>query len=162
MTHRTPIAVSSTLIFIGIVGMLLLIEAKIGAFTGSLSYPLREHPQLWGITFAASLGLGIWLLWNRSHAHTSWVPKFPGKRFRSVVLYTRDGCHLCDEAADVLARYRRWLPPVTEVDIDLDPELKLRLDQEIPVVQIDGQTRFKGNVNETLLRRLIEGTPPLA
>ena len=77
------------------------------------------------------------------------------------MLYTKDGCPLCDEAAELLSAYRRWIPPITEVDITLDADLNERLGEEIPVVQIDGKTRFKGHVNEHLLRRLIEGTRPL-
>ncbi|MEW4490041.1 glutaredoxin family protein [Thalassoglobus sp. JC818] len=160
--QRTPVAVSSCLVLLSAFGLLLVIQAQAGFFTGALSYPLREHPQLWMFCFVGGLALGIWLLWNRSHSVTDWKPEYDGRRFGSAVLYTRDGCPLCDEAAEVLARYRQWLPPTTEVDIDLDPDLKMRLGAEIPVIQFDGQTRFKGHVNEVLLRRLIDGTPPVA
>lgn len=162
MKLNTPIVVSSMLIFASIIGLLLLIEARLGAFTGPLSYPLRAHSQLWAFAFSLALGTGIWRLWNRTHSHANWEPRFSGRRFLNVVLYTREGCHLCDEAAQLLARYRRWLPPVTEVDIDLDPDLQARLTNDIPVVQFDGKTRFKGHVSEILLQRLIDGTPPLA
>jgi hypothetical protein len=42
-----------------------------------------------------------------------------------------------------------------EVDIDLDPELKARFTDCVPVVEIEGKIRFRGRVNEVLLRRLI-------
>ncbi len=161
MNGRIPVVVSSAFVLLGATGLFLLVESQTGTFTGPLSYPLREHAPIWWMTFGGLLALGIWSLWNRSHGQTSWRPTYSGRRFLSVVLYTRDGCPLCDDAAELLGTYRRWLPPVTEVDIDLDPELIARLGEEIPVVQMDGKTRFKGRVNETLLRRLIEGTPPL-
>ncbi|MDA7527921.1 glutaredoxin family protein [bacterium] len=161
MSRRLVASISTVAVLIGCLGLVLLIEAQLGTFTGSLSYPLREHAPIWGMTFAGMVGIGIWTLWDLAHHQTSWRPTYPGRRFQNVVMYTRDGCPLCDEAAELLAAYRRWLPPLTEVDIDLDHELKTRLGEEIPVVQMDGKTRFKGHVNETLLRRLIEGTPPL-
>ncbi len=68
------------------------------------------------------------------------------------VLYSRQGCHLCDEAAALLARYGLQ---VEQVDIDQDPLLRGRYDQCVPVVVIDGKERFRGRVDELLLRRLL-------
>ena len=47
------------------------------------------------------------------------------------------------------------------IDIDDDPELRARFDLLVPVVECDGEIRFKGRIDETLLRRLIEGTSPI-
>ncbi|WP_197441820.1 glutaredoxin family protein [Thalassoglobus polymorphus] len=159
---RAPVFIGTAFILLGATGMYLLLESQNGTFTGRLSHPLTAHAPIWGMTFAGMLGLGIWLLWNRSHAQTTWRPTYSGRRFRTIVLYTRSGCPLCDEAAELLGAYRRWLPPTTEVDIDLDHDLQERLGEEIPVIQVDGKTRFKGRISEVLLQRLIEGTPPLA
>jgi glutaredoxin len=87
----------------------------------------------------------------------NWLSWFGWRRSapqHDVVLYTRVGCHLCDDAKAMLQRY---LPhcPIVEVDIDTDPELRKQYDIEVPVVQIDGQVRFRGRINEVLLRRLI-------
>jgi glutaredoxin len=71
---------------------------------------------------------------------------------REVVLYTRVGCHLCDDARELLVRH--GLAP-RSVDIDADPELRERYDVCVPVVVIDGVERFRGRVNEVLLRRLL-------
>ena len=73
---------------------------------------------------------------------------------RQVILYTRAGCHLCDEARDLLIR--RGLRPES-VDIDADAELRERYDTCVPVVVIDGVERFRGRVNEVLLRRFLNG-----
>jgi glutaredoxin len=70
----------------------------------------------------------------------------------NIVLYTRQGCHLCDEARAVLERH--GLRPRL-VDIDADPVLLERYNECVPVVEIDGRERFRGRVNEVLLRRLI-------
>jgi glutaredoxin len=71
---------------------------------------------------------------------------------RSVIVYTRRGCHLCDEACDLLQRY--GLSPQL-IDIDTDPELCNEYTECVPVVVIDGQVRFRGRVNEVLLKRLL-------
>ena len=71
-----------------------------------------------------------------------------------ATLYTRPGCHLCDDAADLLERYGL---EVERVDIDQDAALRARYDTCVPVVVIDGQERFRGRVNEVLLRRLLRG-----
>lgn len=89
----------------------------------------------------------------------SWKPTRLGRRFRSLIVYSRDGCHLCDEAIELLQSYSACLPPIQEIDIDADPDLRKRFDTEVPVVECDGKIRFKGCVSELLLRRLIEGTP---
>jgi hypothetical protein len=86
--------------------------------------------------------------------------EIPGPRFTRLVLYTRAGCHLCEEARAVLERYSVYLPPIVEVDIDTDPELTGRFSTCVPVVELDGKVRFRGRVNEVLLRRLIAATPP--
>ncbi|HVX62733.1 MAG TPA: glutaredoxin family protein [Pirellulales bacterium] len=70
----------------------------------------------------------------------------------TVTLYTRQGCHLCEDAKAVLVRHGL---SVEEVDIDQEPELKARYQECIPVVVIDGVERFRGRVNEMLLRRLL-------
>jgi glutaredoxin len=71
-----------------------------------------------------------------------------------VVLYTRRGCHLCDEALAVLKRH--GLAPRL-VDIDADPALRDRYNECVPVVEVDGKERFRGRVNEVLLLRLKAG-----
>jgi glutaredoxin len=71
---------------------------------------------------------------------------------RQVTLYTRQGCHLCDEALAVLRRHA--LEPQL-VDIDADPVLRERYHECVPVVEINGRERFRGRIQETLLVRLL-------
>jgi glutaredoxin len=70
----------------------------------------------------------------------------------SVTLYTRVGCHLCDDARRVLEEH--GLEP-TCVDIDADPELHERFDACVPVIEIEGRVRFRGRIEPVLLRRLL-------
>jgi glutaredoxin len=73
-----------------------------------------------------------------------------------VVLYTRQGCHLCADAHQVLeeARQRHGFG-LESVDIDTDPELVDRYGEQVPVVLVDGKLRFRGTVNRVLLERLL-------
>ena len=70
----------------------------------------------------------------------------------TTVLYTRKGCHLCDEAHAELVR--QGLTPQV-IDIDEDPELTERYTECVPVVWIGGRERFRGRVNPVLLQRLL-------
>lgn len=116
-----------------------------------------EHRHLWGLIGLLLFG-GGWKLQRSppidSHA---WNPGPPGRRFRRLVVYTRPDCHLCDDAKAILANYLDYLPDIEEINIDTRPELQERFGTSIPVVQIDDQIRFRGRVDEILLRRLIEG-----
>jgi len=75
---------------------------------------------------------------------------------RKVILYTRKGCHLCEVVKESLVKLSRrggftW----DAVDVDSDPELKRRYNDEVPVVFIDGHKAFKYHMNEQdFLRRL--------
>ena len=71
---------------------------------------------------------------------------------RHAILYTRSSCQLCEEAKETLENYGF---SIEEVDIDQQPELFKKYDTCVPVVEIDGKIRFRGNVNEVLLVRLI-------
>ena len=55
-----------------------------------------------------------------------------------VVLYSRVGCHLCDDARAVVAAVCGPRgEPVTEVDVDTDPELVRAHGDRVPVVTVD-------------------------
>jgi glutaredoxin len=65
-----------------------------------------------------------------------------------VVLYTRAGCHLCDEAKEQIRRAQADTPfAFREVDIDLDPELRQRYNEEVPVVFVGGKKAFKYRID---------------
>jgi glutaredoxin len=65
-----------------------------------------------------------------------------------VTLYTRAGCCLCDEAKRVLSEARRRADfDLEELDVDLDPELRRRYNDEVPVVAINQVKAFKYQVN---------------
>jgi glutaredoxin len=71
-----------------------------------------------------------------------------------VILYTRRGCCLCDEAKLLLAKHG---VAVREIDIDCDDRLRQLYNECVPVVSINGRERFRGSIDERLLRRLLRG-----
>ena len=74
-----------------------------------------------------------------------------------VTLYTRRGCCLCDDAKRVLAEARRRAEfDYRELDIDLDPELQRRYNDEVPVIAIDGRKVFKYRVSMNELLKKLE------
>jgi glutaredoxin len=70
----------------------------------------------------------------------------------NAILYTRHGCHLCDDAKAILENHGLT---VESVDIDADPRLVERYGECVPVVVVNGQERFRGRVDPMLLRRLL-------
>ncbi len=73
-----------------------------------------------------------------------------------VIVYSREGCHLCDEVKQLLARLESTAPFTwREVDIDQNPELRVKFNEEVPVVFIDGRKAFKYRMSEReFLQRL--------
>ncbi len=71
-----------------------------------------------------------------------------------VIVYSRHGCHLCDVVKEQLARLATNLPfHWHEVDIDADPALQQRYNEEVPVVFIDGRKAFKYRLDERDFQR---------
>jgi glutaredoxin len=70
-----------------------------------------------------------------------------------VTLYTRPGCHLCDDARSVVERVCTDLgEQYDEVDITGDPALLERFTEEIPVTFVDGRQHDFWRVDEQRLR----------
>jgi glutaredoxin len=70
----------------------------------------------------------------------------------AVVMYGRPGCHLCDDARDILLRVRAQRPfAYAERDIDGDERLLRAYLERIPVVTIDGVVAFELFVDEAEL-----------
>jgi glutaredoxin len=75
---------------------------------------------------------------------------------RRLVLYSKPGCHLCDEMKHVIDTLRARIPLTLEViDITTDPELTARYGVDIPVLLIDGKKAAKHRVTEAELERKI-------
>ena len=70
-----------------------------------------------------------------------------------VTLYSRPGCHLCDDARDVVERVCADLgEDFVEVDITDDDDLLRQFQIEIPVTFVDGEKHDIYFVSEERLR----------
>ena len=68
-----------------------------------------------------------------------------------VVLVTRAGCHLCDEALNLL----RELGVEPELaDVDADDQLFNLYDWRVPVVMVDDTVVAEGKITRQQLKRL--------
>jgi predicted thioredoxin/glutaredoxin len=69
-----------------------------------------------------------------------------------IVLVTRQGCHLCDEAVDALRSL--GLEPELR-DVDADDDLHGLYDWRVPVVLVDGRVVAEGRIDPESLRRAL-------
>ena len=70
-----------------------------------------------------------------------------------VVVYSRPGCHLCDDARAVVEAVCAELgESYAEISIDDDPELQRRFGHEIPVTFVDGRQHDFWRVDAGRLR----------
>ena len=73
-----------------------------------------------------------------------------------LTLYTRHGCHLCDDMKAVINRLRQRRPVVLiEIDISTDIALERRYGQDIPVLLIDGTEVARHRIGEHDLRLML-------
>jgi len=81
----------------------------------------------------------------------------------ALTLYSRPGCHLCEEMkAIVRGVVERYGEPVAidEIDISTDPELEARYGLEIPVLLLNGRKIAKYRVTAGELARALDARQP--
>ncbi|MET8684350.1 glutaredoxin family protein [Streptomyces sp. NPDC004732] len=77
---------------------------------------------------------------------------------RLVTLIGKPGCHLCDDAQSVIEKVCGELgTPWEKKDITQDEELHRAYWEQIPVVLVDGEQHTFWRVDETRLRRELDG-----
>jgi glutaredoxin len=75
-----------------------------------------------------------------------------------VIIYSRPGCHLCDEAKAVILRAGRSVQfTLEEVNIESDEELLRKYKYDIPVIAINGVETFIHRVDLQEFIRVIRG-----
>ncbi len=79
---------------------------------------------------------------------------------RELALYTRPGCHLCEEAkAQIAPLLREFGATLREVDIDADPALRECYTNDVPVLFLGAHKVAKHRVNLAQLRRQLDESP---
>jgi len=75
-----------------------------------------------------------------------------------VTLYSKPGCHLCEDARAVIERVCAELGTgFAEIDITADPELFRRYGEQIPVTLVDGRQHDFWRVDPARLRKALSG-----
>jgi len=78
----------------------------------------------------------------------------------TLTLYSRPGCHLCDDARAALERVRARAPfTLREVNIETDDSLQSRYLERIPVVALGDEELFDFFVDETALEAKLYRLP---
>jgi glutaredoxin len=76
---------------------------------------------------------------------------------RTITLIGKPGCHLCDDARDVIEKVApEFGARVEERDITQDQELYRRYWEQIPVVLVDGAQHDFWRVDEKRLRKRLQ------
>ncbi|HUK37116.1 MAG TPA: glutaredoxin family protein [Vicinamibacterales bacterium] len=76
----------------------------------------------------------------------------------TVTIYSRPGCHLCDEMKAIVQKVARTVPlSIEEVDISTDASLEAEYGLEIPVLFVAGTKAAKFRVDEQELRKILAG-----
>jgi hypothetical protein len=79
---------------------------------------------------------------------------------RVLTLYTKAGCHLCEDALVTLRRLQAEVPfEIQERDIAADSDLLRAYFDRIPVLSLDGVELCDGVVDEDLLREMLLRSP---
>lgn len=73
---------------------------------------------------------------------------------RDVTIYSRPGCHLCEEAkARIAPLLKEFGAHLTEINIDEDPVLRSRYDYDVPVIFLGARKAAKHRVDLAQFRR---------
>lgn len=78
----------------------------------------------------------------------------------TITLYSKAGCHLCDEARDYLEELAADHDiDIQEIDIRRDPALFERYRYRIPVILVDGVERLEGRIEQDDVFALLPPAP---
>ena len=83
--------------------------------------------------------------------------RLAGRGPRDVTLYTRPGCHLCEEAKSAIAPLLREFGAVLhEVNVDEDAVLRERHGFDVPVIYIGAHKAAKHRVELAQFRQQLQ------
>src|SRR5882672_366467 len=73
---------------------------------------------------------------------------------RDVTIYSRPGCHLCEEAkTQMTPLLKEFGARLTEINIDEDAQLRARYDHDVPVIFLGARKAAKHRVDLVQFRR---------
>lgn len=78
-----------------------------------------------------------------------------------MTFYTREGCHLCDDALAAVEAARAEAPfelLVVDLDREAPQDKRAAYDWEVPVIELDGRKIAKYSIEAARLVRLVRGS----
>ncbi|WP_135536992.1 glutaredoxin family protein [Halostella pelagica] len=76
----------------------------------------------------------------------------------TVTVYTRENCHLCEEALTTVRSVAESVPRTVTIDVvnvDERADLREEYGDRVPYVLVDGTPKFKYRVDESELRGVL-------
>jgi glutaredoxin len=74
-----------------------------------------------------------------------------------IEIYSRPGCHLCDQARAVIEKFRgKFAMELRTINVETSADLETRYGMDIPVVFMNGQEAFRHRVNPDELERKLK------
>ena len=74
-----------------------------------------------------------------------------------IEIYSRPGCHFCDEAKAAIEPFSQRYPlELTVTNVDSNPDLRAAYGTEIPIVMINGTEVFRHRVDARALERKLK------
>ncbi len=78
-------------------------------------------------------------------------------RVPDVVLYVREGCHLCDDfLVDLSLEMGATYCDLSVVDVDRDAGLAARYGLRVPVLEVAGEVTCEGRYDAARVRRALQ------
>ncbi|MCP4010302.1 MAG: glutaredoxin family protein [Proteobacteria bacterium] len=86
------------------------------------------------------------------------MPGFPENKAPTLIVYSREGCHLCEDMLETLRQYQSELGYRLKVyDIDDDVSLLEQFNTLVPVVYLDGKELMRYFFELATLKAALEG-----
>jgi glutaredoxin len=74
-----------------------------------------------------------------------------------IDIYSRPGCHLCEEAKAAIEPFReRYAVVLRTINVESSADLENRYGSDIPVVLVNGDEAFRHRVDRTELERKLK------
>lgn len=74
-----------------------------------------------------------------------------------IEIYSRPGCHLCDQARAVIEDFRRiYSMTFRTVNVETSADLEKRYGTDIPIVFLNGEEAFRHRVDRSELERKLK------
>lgn len=78
----------------------------------------------------------------------------------SIRIYSRPGCHLCEQLIEEITPLLRGRAVLTVHNIDSRQEWRDRYDTRVPVVELDGRFICQYRLDRPALHKALRGTDP--